>query len=52
MERYDLTVTALGGFGAFVTSKDELDAALSQAIASKLPACINVAMIGLPAPTF
>lgn len=50
--RYDLAVAALGGFGAYVTTRDELNDALTQAVASNLPACINVAMLGLPAPTF
>lgn len=50
--RYDLVVKALGGFGAYVTQVDQLAAALTQAVQSQLPACINVAMIGQPAPSF
>lgn len=50
--RYDQAVEALGGFGAYVTKPEQLDAALSQAVGSGRPACINVAMRGLPAPTF
>ncbi|MDG2407147.1 MAG: thiamine pyrophosphate-dependent enzyme, partial [Paracoccaceae bacterium] len=50
--RYDLAVKALGGFGAYVTQVDQLANALTQAVQSQLPACINVAMIGQPAPSF
>lgn len=49
--RYDLAVAALGGHGEFVTRLSQLDAALTRAIASGKPACINVSMDGLPAPT-
>lgn len=49
--RYDTAVAALGGFGAHVTRASDLDAALDAAIASGLPACINVEMKGQPAPT-
>ena len=45
-------VAALGGFGAHATSREDLDVVLTQAIASGLPACIIVAMVGLAAPTF
>ena len=49
--RYDQVVTALGGYGELVDKPDQLDAALSRAIDSQLPACINVQIEGLPAPT-
>jgi acetolactate synthase-1/2/3 large subunit len=49
--RYDQVVSALGGYGEFVDKLDQLDAALSRAIDSQLPACINVQIEGLPAPT-
>ena len=49
--RYDLAVAALGGFGAYVTQKDQLQDALERALQSGLPACVNVRMHGVPAPT-
>lgn len=48
--RYDEVVTALGGFGAYVTDLDDVQGALREAIASGKPACINVIIDGLPAP--
>lgn len=50
--RYDLAVAALGGFGAHVTSLDQLESAVRDALASSRPACINVQMEGAPAPSF
>jgi len=49
--RYDRVVEALGGHGETVTNGDDLPAALQRAAASGLPACINVALDGKPAPT-
>jgi acetolactate synthase-1/2/3 large subunit len=49
--RYDRVVEALGGHGQYVTQGAELPAALERAAASGLPACINVALDGKPAPT-
>jgi len=49
--RYDQVVTALGGYGEFVDRPELLDDALSRAVDSQLPACINVQIEGLPAPT-
>lgn len=49
--RYDLAVQGLGGYGEYVTDPLELDAALQRAIDSGLPACINVRIEGLPAPS-
>ncbi len=49
--RYDLAVAAMGGFGVHVTRAGDLDAALTGAVASGLPACVNVQMTGAAAPT-
>jgi acetolactate synthase-1/2/3 large subunit len=49
--RYDLAVVGLGGHGEYVTDPNELDDALSRALHSGLPACVNVRIKGLPAPT-
>jgi len=48
--RYDLAVAGLGGHGEYVTRLDELDAALSRAVASGKVACVNVMIDGAPAP--
>ena len=50
--RYDEAVTALGGFGAHVTQPSELADALSDALASGKPACVNVEIESQPAPAF
>ena len=49
--RYDQAVTALGGHGEYVTDLKDLDEALDRAVASGLPACVNVRIDGSPAPT-
>lgn len=49
--RYDLAAAALGGHGEFVTRPDQLDAALMRAVQSGKPACVNVMIEGLPAPS-
>jgi acetolactate synthase-1/2/3 large subunit len=49
--RYDLAVQGLGGYGELVDQASELDGALQRAIASGLPACLNVPIVGLPAPS-
>jgi len=49
--RYDLAVAALGGHGELVNSAAELKPALARAIASGKPACINVMIQRLAAPT-
>ncbi|MBY0271130.1 MAG: thiamine pyrophosphate-binding protein [Burkholderiales bacterium] len=49
--RYDLAVAALGGHGELVTRAAELKPALARAIASGKPACINVMIQRLAAPT-
>jgi len=50
--RYDKVVTALGGHGELVEDPDDLTPALKRAIASGLPACVNVRIKSLSAPTF
>lgn len=49
--RYDQAVAGLGGHGEYVTDLADLDGAMARAIASGKPACVNVAMEGLPAPS-
>lgn len=49
--RYDEVCAAFGGFGAHVTTADALASAVRDAIASRKPACINVALAGQAAPT-
>jgi len=48
--RYDRVAAAFGGHGAHADMAAELDALLRAAVASGLPACIDVALDGLPAP--
>ena len=50
--RYDKVIEALGGHGEFVQDPDDLTPAVERALASGLPACINVAIEGVCAPTF
>lgn len=50
--RYDRAVEALGGFGAHVTRAEDLEPALRAALASGLPACVNVEIETTPAPKF
>ena len=49
--RYDLAVAALGGHGELVTRAADLQPALQRALASGKPACINVMIQRLAAPT-
>ena len=49
--RYDLAVAALGGHGELVTCAAELRPAIRRAIASGKPACVNVMIQRLAAPT-
>ena len=49
--RYDLAVAGLGCHGEYVVDSSELDSAFQRALASGLPACINVEIEGLPAPS-
>lgn len=48
--RYDRVAVAFGGHGEHVDAAAELPGALARAVQSGLPACINVALDGLPAP--
>jgi acetolactate synthase-1/2/3 large subunit len=49
--RYDLVVQALGGHGELVTAISELAPAIERAIASGKPACVNVMIERVPAPS-
>lgn len=49
--RYDLAAAGLGAHGELVTSARELPAALARAVNSGKPACVNVMIARLPAPT-
>ena len=48
--RYDLAAAALGAHGEYVTDLGDFDAALTRAIESGKPACIDVAIEGIAAP--
>ena len=48
--RYDAVCAAFGGYGALVTHGNDMAAAVNQAHASALPACINVMIDGVAAP--
>jgi acetolactate synthase-1/2/3 large subunit len=50
--RYDSVTQGFGGYGELVTRVDEVVPAVRRAIASGLPACINVMLEGQAAPTF
>ncbi len=49
--RYDQVVQALGGHGEFVTRPEELRPALERALASGKPACVNVMIQRVAAPS-
>jgi acetolactate synthase-1/2/3 large subunit len=49
--RYDLVVAALGGHGELVRRVEEMPGAIERALASGKPACINVMIEPIPAPT-
>jgi acetolactate synthase-1/2/3 large subunit len=49
--RYEQAVAALGGHGEHVEGAADLGPALARAAASGLPACVNVIIERLPAPT-
>ncbi len=49
--RYDPAVRGLGGHGEYVDAPADLAPALERALASGLPACVNVEIEGLPAPS-
>lgn len=48
--RYDAVCTAFGGHGEHVTAPQDLLPAAERAFASRLPACLNVVIDGVPAP--
>ena len=50
--RYDRVTQAFGGFGEHVTGASQVLAAARRAQASGLPACIDVAITGAPAPSY
>ena len=50
--RYDLMVEALGGHGEYVERPEDLEGALGRAVASGKPACVNVMIDGVAAPTY
>jgi acetolactate synthase-1/2/3 large subunit len=50
--RYDQVAIGFGGFGESVASADEVLPAARRALRSGLPAVLNVAIEGLPAPDF
>ncbi|MBI3636709.1 MAG: thiamine pyrophosphate-binding protein [Candidatus Rokubacteria bacterium] len=50
--RYDRVVEALGGHGEHVERPEQLEPALARAFASGKPACVNVIIDGVAAPSF
>jgi acetolactate synthase-1/2/3 large subunit len=50
--RYDLVASALGGYGEHVERPEDLGPALERALASGRPACVNVMIDGVAAPTY
>ncbi|MDB5802850.1 MAG: Acetolactate synthase large subunit [Betaproteobacteria bacterium] len=48
--RYDLVAAAFGAYGEQVGTAEQLPAAITRAQASRLPAVLNVAIDGVPAP--
>jgi acetolactate synthase I/II/III large subunit len=50
--RYDLVAAALGGHGELVERAEDLKPALARALAAGRPACVNVMIEGVAAPTF
>jgi acetolactate synthase-1/2/3 large subunit len=50
--RYDKVAEGLGAHGEFVERPAQLEAALARAVASGRPACVNVVIDGVAAPTF
>ena len=52
LSRYDKVIEALGGHGEFVEDPKDLTPAVERALASGLPACINIVIESVSAPTF
>ncbi len=50
--RYDQLAAALGGHGEHVERAEDLEPALDRALRAGIPAVVNVAIDGLPAPTY
>ena len=50
--RYDRVAAALGGYGEHVGRPEDLGPALERALGSGLPACVNVVIDGVAAPTY
>jgi acetolactate synthase I/II/III large subunit len=50
--RYDRVAEALGGHGELVERAEDLEPALARALAADRPACVNVMIEAVPAPTF
>jgi acetolactate synthase-1/2/3 large subunit len=50
--RYDQLAAALGGHGEHVERAEDLEPALDRALRAGIPAVVNVAIEGLPAPTY
>ena len=50
--RYDRVAEALGAHGEWVERPEDLEPALARALASGLPACVNVEIDGVAAPTY
>jgi acetolactate synthase I/II/III large subunit len=50
--RYDRVAEALGGHGELVERAEDLEPALARALNAGRPACVNVMIEGLAAPTF
>jgi acetolactate synthase-1/2/3 large subunit len=50
--RYDRVASALGGHGEHVERPEDLGPALERALGSGLPACVNVVIDGVAAPTY
>jgi thiamine pyrophosphate-dependent acetolactate synthase large subunit-like protein len=50
--RYDRIVEAIGGHGEHVERPEDLTPAITRAIGSGRPACVNVTIEGVAAPTF
>jgi acetolactate synthase-1/2/3 large subunit len=48
---YEKAVIALGGHGERVSSAADLQWALARAVKAKIPACVNVTIERMPAPT-
>jgi len=52
LSRYDCVAGALGGHGEFVEGPEELEPAITRALRSGLPACVNAVIDGVAAPAY